>query len=295
MLRDGIIIQEVFIMELLQLKYFCDAAREQSFSKTAKKFSVPASNISQSIKRLEKELCVSLFDRSANSISLNNKGRDFYKKISEALAVIEAAKNEVNNAGSIRIGINANRRIVMQTVEKLQQSYPSVDITAMYSMRQDEDFDLLISCDKSLLSIYSGEKLLSEKIVLAMRDDDPLVNCENITPNILNGRSFISMDPDSDMQKETAKIAQKMGIEPRFAIQTVDAYYVRRCIEAGMGLAFVPVFSWKGQFSDRIVFKDVGNYTRDTYVFKKHEKLCSSYCDIFINMLREEIKNDTEC
>lgn len=49
-------------MELLQLKYFCDAAETENFSKTAKKYLVPTSNISQSIKRLERELGVELFD-----------------------------------------------------------------------------------------------------------------------------------------------------------------------------------------------------------------------------------------
>ena len=48
-------------MELLQLKYFCDAAQSENFSKTAKKFGVPTSNISQSVKRLEKELSTPLF------------------------------------------------------------------------------------------------------------------------------------------------------------------------------------------------------------------------------------------
>ena len=43
-------------MELLQLKYFRDAAETENFSATAKNFGVPASDISQSIKRLEKEL-----------------------------------------------------------------------------------------------------------------------------------------------------------------------------------------------------------------------------------------------
>ena len=42
-------------MELLQLTYFCDAAVTQNFSKTAQKYNVPPSNISQSIKRLEIE------------------------------------------------------------------------------------------------------------------------------------------------------------------------------------------------------------------------------------------------
>ena len=43
-------------MELLQLTYFCDAAETENFSRTAQRFTVPPSNISQSIKRLETEL-----------------------------------------------------------------------------------------------------------------------------------------------------------------------------------------------------------------------------------------------
>ena len=66
-----IIKKEVFIMEILQLKYFCDAAQTQNFSKTAKKFLVPPSNISQTIKRLEKEVETTLFERHANKIKLN--------------------------------------------------------------------------------------------------------------------------------------------------------------------------------------------------------------------------------
>ena len=42
-------------MELLQLRYFCHAAETESFTVTAKHFCVPPSDISQSIKRLEKE------------------------------------------------------------------------------------------------------------------------------------------------------------------------------------------------------------------------------------------------
>ena len=65
-------------MELLQLLYFCDAAETQNFSGTARKYNVPTTGISQSIKRLEKELGVLLFDRTSNGISLNKRGKDFY-------------------------------------------------------------------------------------------------------------------------------------------------------------------------------------------------------------------------
>ena len=42
-------------MELLQLKYFYESAKNENFSKTAEMFMVPTSSVSASIKRLEKE------------------------------------------------------------------------------------------------------------------------------------------------------------------------------------------------------------------------------------------------
>ena len=100
-------------MELLQLKYFCDAAKTQNFSKTARNFMVAPSDISQSIKRLEKELSTSLFIRKANRIALSDAGDEFYKKVSVALEIIDDSMAELSdNAKSrIKICINTNRRI----------------------------------------------------------------------------------------------------------------------------------------------------------------------------------------
>ena len=49
-------------MELLQLRYFFDSAKTESFAKTAEKYMVPASSVSASVKRLEKELGCKLFE-----------------------------------------------------------------------------------------------------------------------------------------------------------------------------------------------------------------------------------------
>jgi len=62
-------------MELLQLRYFCDAAQTENFSQTAREYQVPTSNISQTIKRLESELGTELFHRRKNHIFLNEQGR----------------------------------------------------------------------------------------------------------------------------------------------------------------------------------------------------------------------------
>ena len=55
-------------MDLLQLKYFCDSAESQNFSQTARKYQVPPSGVSQSVKRLENELGTPLFERKNNKV-----------------------------------------------------------------------------------------------------------------------------------------------------------------------------------------------------------------------------------
>ena len=83
-------------MEILQLKYFCDAAQTENFSVTAAKHHVPTSCVSQSVRRLEKELGCELFFRSANRISLNENGKRFYGGVQRALNALEEAKNKRN-------------------------------------------------------------------------------------------------------------------------------------------------------------------------------------------------------
>lgn len=78
-------------MELLQLRYFKDAAEIENFSKVAEKNMVPQPSISKTIKKLEDELGCNLFDRNGKKISLNDNGKYFYQHIFPALANIDEA------------------------------------------------------------------------------------------------------------------------------------------------------------------------------------------------------------
>ena len=80
-------------MELLQLKYFKDAAELENFSKAAKKNMVPQPSISYAIKKLEDELGVLLFDRNGRKIFLNENGEYVYQKVSSILNTVENARH----------------------------------------------------------------------------------------------------------------------------------------------------------------------------------------------------------
>lgn len=285
-------------MELLQLKYFCDAAITENFSETAKKFTVPPSNISQSVKRLEAELGVELFAHGANSVSLNERGKAFYQKVSEALRLLEEATRgaiEGEDSGKIVICVNANRRIVIQALEKFKKLYPDAVISTEYSADpSDPEFDLVISGKTLDMPHLVGEKTSTEEICLAIPADSRLAKAERVDIAELKNESFVAMGEKSHLHELTKLICADFGFEPHVVIQGDDPFYVRKCVEMGLGICFAPMLSWRGQFSDKVVFKGIGGYTRDTYIYKNVRKPFSKCASAFIEMLAAEFEAETK-
>ena len=280
-------------MELLQLKYFCHAAECENFSKTARIFMVPPSDISQSIKRLEKELGQPLFDRHANSIRLSDAGRRFYLHAKAALEELSLATAALQQeTAQLKICIKVNRRITMQAVEKFRRHFPEVDlIVRHHADREDERFDLIIDGDDHTGEGYLAEELFSEEIVLALRDDDPLAEKNQLTADDLKDRPFITMNSGDNIHTVTRNVCNSMGFAPRIAIQSDDPFYIRQCVELGLGVSVIPALSWRGQFSKRVLFKALTGSVRKTYVC--HQKHPSPIVQNFINLIRQEFEKET--
>lgn len=287
----------VIIMDLLQLRYFCDAAQEENFSKTAHKYGVPPSNISQTVHRLENELGVKLFDRSANKIGLNEYGKSFHLKVKNALKIIDDAKKEIMDSDEtqtkeIRLKVCTNRRIVTVAIEKFKEQYPDVNFYLSHHYKDDGEFDLVISDIVPLDDNKAKELLVTEKIMVALRADNPLCRIKKADLSMFKNERFISMPEDSSLYRLTGDICLHHGFKPNIAIKSDDPYYVRRYAELGLGVMFVPSFSWKGQFSDDIVFLDICNTERKTYLFYNGNKYMSKAVKGFKDMLFEVCKNN---
>ncbi len=280
-------------MELLQLRYFCDAAECENFSLVAKKYSVPTSAVSQSIRRLEKELSCELFDRSANRASLNDRGAEFLQKVKAAIELIDGAVAEVlrEESACIDICINTNRRIVMQAVEKFKRQYPDIEIKAkVFADPTDSEFDMIITYDDERLNGYNRRKLLSEKIALAVPRQNPLYGVENLDISQLKAQPFITTTETGSLYPLAEGICAEYGFKPKIAVQSDDPFYVRKCVEYGLGVTLVPLFSWQGQVSDNIRLIPIEGHIRDTFIYTNNKKKPSVYTERFIDMLVDECK-----
>ena len=73
-------------------------------------------------------------------------------------------------------------------------------------------------------------------------------------------------------------------------MQSDDPFYVRKGVELGLGIAFVPSFSWQGLFSNDVALIEIEGYVRDTYVYTNAENYTPTCVKNFLDVLLKETK-----
>lgn len=277
-------------MEFLQLKYFNDAAQTENFSKTAQKFFVPTSAVSQSIRRLEKELGVDLFERRSNRIALNEEGRKFHRAVLQMDSILREAQAQLTRdpaelSGEIRMDILCNRRIVSDAIREFAALHPKVTFLLSHGANSNESYDLVICDDSFSKDRYVRQALITEDIAIAFSKKHPLAGLDKVELPQLAKDHFVAMPPNSRLYDLTQRLCSRAGFAPRVSIRCDDPYYIRKYIEMGLGVGLVPVFSWKGQMSEQMVCKKLQGIRRTTYAYWDGSRPMTGAVQAFLELL----------
>ncbi len=122
-------------MELRTLKYFLAVAREENMTEAANVLHVTQPTLSRQIADLERELGVTLFDRTNRSCMLTGEGMRLRQRAEEIISLVEQTEAELTDGegaltGTIRIGAGETQamRLVLQTFAGLHRDYPGVTV-----------------------------------------------------------------------------------------------------------------------------------------------------------------------
>lgn len=87
-------------MDLRQLRYFLTVAEERRFAPAARRLHLAAPSLSQQIRALERDLHVTLFDRTPGGVVLTPAGRMLADRARVILAEADRARDDVRSAGA---------------------------------------------------------------------------------------------------------------------------------------------------------------------------------------------------
>lgn len=128
-------------MELLQLKYFLETARYQHMSRAAEKLHIAQPALSQAIKRLEKELNVSLFVREGRGIKLSEQGILLAEKLQPIMKALEDIPGELSHAAemadrTIKLNILSASEMITKHNHIIQGNVPGSKLPTFAKNRQ---------------------------------------------------------------------------------------------------------------------------------------------------------------
>ncbi len=260
-------------MEFLQLKYFQHAAKTENFSHTAAAFSVPPSCVSASVKKLERELGVTLFDRTANTLSLNGNGKRFLKTAETVFSEIERARSELSESagapgGKIRMRINASRHIITKIIADFRAQYPQVSFLLDFGgSRDDSDYAIVVS-DEVIGGEFERHEFLKEEIMLAVHKTHPIAARKEIGAAMLSGEKFICLHPKYSLRKLTESICAEAGFRPDIVLECGDPQCITDYLKMGMGVSLFPTVSWQNELDPSLVLVRLnGGVYRRTNVY----------------------------
>lgn len=122
-------------MRLIQLQYFVEIVRQQSFTRAAEKLYVSQPALSKSVRMLEQEFKVDLINRTEKSFVLTKSGQLFFDYAQRILETVELQTHELNQRlhgleGSLRIGIPPTSGTIYyhSLISHFCEAYPNIDL-----------------------------------------------------------------------------------------------------------------------------------------------------------------------
>lgn len=120
-------------LELYKTFYY--VAKNESITKASNELMISQPAISKSIKTLENQLNINLFIRKREGVFLTKEGEILYKKIKNAIELINSAENDLKTLTNMEIGtlnIGASKTIIheflMPYIKLFHEKYPKISI-----------------------------------------------------------------------------------------------------------------------------------------------------------------------
>lgn len=155
-------------MELQQLKYFLVLAESENVTKAAASLNIAQPALSQSIKRLEKELGVPLFERTGRRLHLNEAGKFFEEKVKPLMQTLDALPRQVQDISgmvkrTVRVSALSASQLSTEIIIAYRELHPEVNFIAAQVLT-DNAWDICftsVSADMSVNEASGNNTVVS--------------------------------------------------------------------------------------------------------------------------------------
>ena len=247
-------------MTLTELKYIVAVAREKHFGKAAEACFVSQPTLSVAVKKLEDELELKLFERSAGEVAVTPLGEEVVRQaqsvLEQAAEIKEIAKRGKDPlSGPLRLGViytigpyllpDLVRQNIARTPQMplmLQESYT----VRLLEMLRTGEIDAAILAEPFPDTGLAVAPLYDEPFVAALPAHHPLAQSDAISTEQLKEEHMLLLGSGHCFRDHVLQICPEFvrfastdeGIRKRFEGSSLET--IQHMVAAGMGVTLVP-------------------------------------------------------
>ncbi len=245
---------------LRQLQVFLATARFENVSRAAKSLAMSQSAASGSLKELEQQFDVQLFDRLGKRLQLSELGRQLRPQAERLLAQaqdFEAALSTEEGSGVLRIGatLTIGNYLAVPMIAAFRERYSQADVALQVANTEIiagkvADFELDLGMIEGELNHPQLETIhwREDELQVFAEPGHPLTEVSQVSDEQLIAQRWIVREPGSGTRQtfERAMHGILTDLDVSMELQHTEA--IKRAVEAGLGVGCLSRISLKEAF-----------------------------------------------
>ncbi len=242
-------------VDIRQLEAAAAVARLGSFTRAAEELFVAQPALSATIRRLEDELGLRLFDRTTRRVALTPAGEAFVRRAERVLGDLRELRAEMaRHAGAARGRLRVGAWYTVdpwlpEMLAPFHAAHPAVEVTVrevnsdrMLDLLRSGDLDVALPILRPGLDLDEIELLpyIEEPFVLAVPPGSALAALRSAELADVAGEPLITFNPGSSLRRLVEQAFAASGLEPRVALETIETSAARAMVSSGLGVAILP-------------------------------------------------------
>ena len=298
-------------MEVHQLAYFITVAKYEHITRAAAELHISQSTLSAALKKLESELELKLYERTAKGVVLTSEGRIFLHRAVRIISEIESTGQMMaqlaKQNGGLRLRIACGETlglsgIVYEAERQMASDEPGICFTNLFeeygnngAMLLSGDADMLFTYSKFYRPEIEWHKLCDDEMLLLVRKEDEYEMRKKVSMSELADIKLIAPVEHSFLRDH---LDVMFGGVNMFTPTNISSCFseadIPFLVENGMGCAIVTGLWWR-QYCGRDVGKlhavEIADGTAKLELGvarltdMPHSERCSSIIEIIKNII----------
>lgn len=295
-------------MENRQMRYFLEICRQMSFSKAAKSLYISQQALSKSIKNLEVELGVPLFDRTNAGIRLTVYGKYLEKKARQILEDLESVcghmaqmKNSQQGEVQVAVSFGVISSFPPDWLSRFQQDYPNIAVTVREypdrmceQMVSSEQADLGFTIAPVDEAQFRSRVLIKDTMCLLIHEKNPLSRKASISFEELQNERFVLVNQEFKLYHNFVDRCRHAGFEPNIYCSTMEMILVQKLSMANQGIGVSVSFICDNLSGVRSVPFSDPTCTWEVCMITKRNVSVSYAAQLFMNYICGLCGNETD-